>query len=103
MALFPTTSAVAPVYYWMHACVLISVVLLVKPKESMKEKLVTVSSHRAILEIRAYPPSPPLVEWMEEAGEVVFGGELCPFPGWRWVGGVGVGVGAGGETEDLCK
>lgn len=25
---------------------------------------------------------PPLVEWMEEAGKVVFGGELCPFPGW---------------------
>lgn len=30
MALFSTTSAVAPVYYWMHACVLISVVFLVK-------------------------------------------------------------------------
>lgn len=91
----------APVYYWMHACFQISVVFLVKPKESMKEKLVTVSSlctSRGHFGNLCIPPTPPpLVEWMEEAGKVVFGGEFVSVS-WMEAGG-----GKGRETEVLCK
>lgn len=89
----------APVYYWMHACVLISVVFLVKPKESML-MVSSLCTSRGHFGNPCIPPTPPpLVEWMEEAGKVVFGGEFVSV---SWME-VGEGGGRGRETEDLCK